>query len=311
MTNSVTDEIFTDRPFSMTGSYGFDFFPSSAVEASTSKIGIEIHQFGLGVPIYQNDRNAFSASVSYTLFHTEISASTTPPPISFSNDLHDIRMGVGYLHKFDKGRRMGIDIGLGSASDEPFRTYDEMTINSNAAYAFPSGKNEWLFVLNFSNNRSFLNYIPLPGVVYRYRVSPRFTALLGMPVLGLFASPVDKLLLNVFILAPVRAKAQATYFFLGPIRAFATINWGQQRFFRSNRTEKRDLFFYDDVRVDAGVVSPLGKGFSLEIAAGYAFFRSIFEGKSYFRRSSETFDLDETLHLRVALTYRFGKGGRS
>jgi hypothetical protein len=59
---------------------------------------------------------------------------------------------------------------LGSSSDVPFGSFGEVSGAVSAYYMKPSGdRAAWIFMLNYANDRLFLNNVPLPGVAYTSR----------------------------------------------------------------------------------------------------------------------------------------------
>ena len=67
-------------------------------------------------------------------------------------------------------RGWGAGASVGSASDVPFHSIHETIFSAAARYEIPSKeRNSWVFLLNYSNNRTFLNNVPLPGVALPMR----------------------------------------------------------------------------------------------------------------------------------------------
>src|SRR5207245_5587266 len=88
--------------------------------------------FGLAFPIWQcgADEWALSANVRGEFYHTSAILPNTLQP--FSDELWNIRFATSYRHQFDNGWIGGGSVSVGSASDKPFHSIDEMTAGVNA-----------------------------------------------------------------------------------------------------------------------------------------------------------------------------------
>jgi hypothetical protein len=67
--------------------------------------------------------------------------------------------------KLDNGWIVGGDLVVGSASDRPFASIDEISFQADALLRVPWRESfAWIFLLNYSNIREFAPHFPLPGV---------------------------------------------------------------------------------------------------------------------------------------------------
>ena len=112
------------------------------------------------------------------------------PQTSFSvpQDLWSLDAGASYNHHLANGRDFGLNFGIGSDSDHPFYSMHETVFRAGLNYRVPSGdKNAWLFFLNYSNNRHFLNNVPLPGFGYFFKADEdKLQGIVGFPLYRCF-----------------------------------------------------------------------------------------------------------------------------
>src|SRR5262249_6539956 len=118
-------------------------------------------------------------------------------PVSlFPDDLWNVHVGTSYRHLFSNGWVGGGNVTVGSASDKPFHSFDEMVVGASSFLRVPQGEhNAWLFSLNYSTNREFLNGIPLPGAAYFYAPTDWFQATIGLPFASMTIRPLEDLTL--------------------------------------------------------------------------------------------------------------------
>ena len=98
-------------------------------------------------PIWQTDRDELSGNVHVQaqLIHTGAVLPNTDQP--FPDQFWDVRVGVGYRHLFDNGWIAGANVSLGSASNKPFHSVNELTVGRERLPAHPVGRAQRLALL--------------------------------------------------------------------------------------------------------------------------------------------------------------------
>jgi hypothetical protein len=186
------------------------------------------------------------------------------------DQLWNVGLGANYRHQFDNGWIAGGGIQVGSASDKPFHSIDEMTVGFNSFLRIPQGdRNAWLFTLSYSPTAQIP--FPIPGVAFFWAPSDRFQATLGVPF-SMTWRPIDDVLLNLSYVPLTNVNARATYRLWGPVRVYAAYHWTNQGYFLAERADTRDRFLYYDMRVVGGVQAVYG-AWSVDLSSGYAFDR--------------------------------------
>ena len=117
---------------------------------------------------YQNSKDewAFSAKTLYQDIDTR--ARFPEAGGVFPSELWDASATVSYRHKFDNSWTGGIALTVGSASDEPFNTVDEMYFRLITLLRVPQGeRNSWIFTLIYATDEQiFGQTLPIPGIAY-------------------------------------------------------------------------------------------------------------------------------------------------
>jgi hypothetical protein len=283
--------------------YRFAWFPSEAVRGQPTELGYTQHDFSLIVPVWQEgvDELSVNAHVRAEFFTTDAVLLDTMQP--FPDELWNVHFGASYRHLFDNGWIAGGSVSVGSASDKPFHSINEMTAGVNAFLRIPSGEhNAWLFTLSYSPTSELA--FPLPGVAYLWQPSPDFRAFIGLPF-SLMWRPIDDLTLDLSYMLVRTVHARATYRVCKPARVYVAFDWSNEAYFLAGRANDEDRFFYYDKRLSAGVLFNLGPAASLDLSAGYVFDRFYFEGRSYNDRNFDRIDVGNGPFLAVRVGVRY------
>lgn len=257
-------------------------------------------------PISQNSFNEWS--VSSNLHVQDIRTNTILPTTGkpFPSDLWDLRFGTQYRQLLVNGWIGGGTLSVGSASNKPFYSVDEVTISANVFTRIPdSGKNAWVILLNYNNNREYLPHVPIPGVGYWYEPSSLYRIAVGIPFLFAEVNLMDDLTLRFNWLPIETVHAGLTYRLLKLLKLYGSFDWRNDRYFMAERTDKDKRFFYYEKRLTIGLQWDLTESILLDVSGGYAFDRFYFEGEKYSDRDLNRVDIKDGPFgaLRIGLRY--------
>ena len=217
--------------------------------------------------------------------------------------LWDMRAGGTTFFPFPVGF---VNITFGSASDKPFASADEMT--ANVTYMTPPlepGHGSWLFFVNYSNNRDYLNRCTLPGFVWRYQPVEAFKLALGFPFSGVRWRATDWFSLSATYSFPRTVRAAVGFRPAPSVELSAGFDWENQRFFRRDRAEVKDRLWYDEKRLAVRARWRICNSAYLEASGGYAFDRFFFEGETYEDRGFNRVNVSDGPFLSFQLGVRF------
>lgn len=280
---------------SLGGVYYHNADVSEAV--TTSQMGIG--EFQLQLPFLQQEDSTWTFSIGGKELKLEPNNSPYP-------DLYDIKAGLAYSKTLENGKQWTVHSSFGSASDKPFTSAKDNTLNITAIYTSPIDPvKKWLYFLNYSNNRSFLNNVPLPGIAWMYTPSREFALILGAPFLFLNWQFSEKMGLSTFTLLPYTFRGQI-YYRMNPVsQVYFGLDASQMVHYLHDREKDKERLFYDERKIFIGAKSPLAKGLMAEAELGYAFDRKFFSAENYSWRPEDATNIGSAPFARLQLKYIF------
>jgi hypothetical protein len=194
-------------------------------------------------------------------------------------DFTSLNGGLTFQRPLGGERSLSALASYGSASDRPFRDGRDATMQLNVLYR-SSPNLIWLG--NYSNNRAFLNNVPLPGVLYVGEQSRERAVLVGFPFVNLLL-PIARGALSFRYLAvlPFNHRLKLSYTGVGPVRPFAAVEQLTQVFFDSARRTDGLRIFWFERRASLGLETSFGPALRIEAQAGAAFDREFFVARTF------------------------------
>ena len=289
------------------GDYRIQFYSDERVKGQGTRLDLTQHNFTLVTPLFQNstDELAMSARLRYQEYETE--ARLPDSGQRLPDELFDARAGVSYRHKFMNDWILGGSLTVGSASDKPFHSEDELIVHAAALLRVPSGpRNAWLYSLTYASDVEIFNmrHIPIPGIAYLYAPSDRFKAVIGFPFTSLEYKPVETVTLEVAYFPVRTVRARATWAIFRPLRVFVGFDADHDSYYLAGRGDKNDQLFYYEKRLTGGMRFDL-RHVGVEITGGYVFDRFYFEGERYSERNENRFKVDDGTFISGRLSFRW------
>ena len=235
----------------------------------------------LRLPLAHDERSSWAATARVMRVGYSGDLALAKSGQAVPSSLWDVSAGVLFRQRLGERRGWGGNLAVGSASDEPFDSVQELELRANAYYMIPSGEtNAWLFLATYSNTREFLRNVPLPSVAYLYSPSRTFTALLGVP-LWIDWRPNDRFSLQASYFPVRTVNVRAAMRVTKGARVFAGLESRYQGFLPAEREDRDDRLFIFDRRLQAGVSYGSPRAFLIELAGGWAFEREVFLGQKW------------------------------
>lgn len=287
--------------------YRLQYYSTERVENQSARLDLDQHNFTLVAPVFQTPRDELSVSGRLRYQDYDTNAIFPDTNERFPRELWDVRAGLGYRHKFDNQWILGGTVTVGSASDRPFHSTDEMIVRAAGLLRVPSGdRDAWIFTLMYTSDVQImgLRHVPMPGVAYLWQPSEQFRAVIGFPFTSVEYKPTEKLTLDVTYF-PVRTfHARATYAMFRPFRIFLGFDSDHDAYYRADRGDKDDQLFYYEKRVTGGMRFDL-RHVGIEVTASYVWDRFYFEGESFSDRSENRLDIEPGLAMGLRLGFRW------
>lgn len=117
-------------------SYGADWYPTST--RGTTEMSQLRQNLSAGMPVWKQEGDSviLTLGVRNSLYDTN--AVFPESGMMFPEELWNINFGTMFLRKFENGASGMLTINVGSASDRPFASLDEMTFGFIALYQTPA-----------------------------------------------------------------------------------------------------------------------------------------------------------------------------
>ncbi len=259
--------------------YSTDWFPTVGVHGQSADFSSFSENLSFSHPLWSDAVSLWSLSggVRDRLIESEAVIPLTGQTVPA--DLWNINLGLHYTRLFDNGWIAGGGVSIGSASDHPFWSINEMNVGMNAMLRVPQSEHDaWMFTLMYSPINE-INF-PIPGVAYSYNPSPQFHANIGLPFQMTWRPTDDwRFEASYMLLRTVHAKAQ--YRLASWLSAVAAYDWSNEAYELVDRPELDDRFFIYDQRVSMGLQAAALRNWTASISAGYVFDRFLYEGESF------------------------------
>ncbi|HEX7125313.1 MAG TPA: hypothetical protein VF406_05965 [Thermodesulfobacteriota bacterium] len=276
------------------------------VHGRGGQLGATRHEFTLLVPVAQGDVGEWSVSFRGRLDDVDTGVRLPDTGDPFPDELWDLRAGVTYRRRVRRDWIGTLSVTGGSASDRPFASLDEVIASATALLRIPHGySNAWVAGLTWSNDRAFLNYVPIPLVGYWYQPVPDLLLFAGVPFLLIRTKPVEPLTFQVSYFPTTRVSAQLTYDVTQRLALYAHFRTDEVRYLRADRERRRDGLTFLDSRVAGGVRLALGRQVALDLSAGYAFDKIVYEGEDFDDRDQNRLNIGDGLYWAASLSARF------
>jgi hypothetical protein len=283
-------------------SYRAFWFPSESVKGQAADWGMVGQDFSLACPVWIDTPNMLmlTAGVRNRLIDTDAILPDSRKP--YPNELWDAKVGLMYMRQLPDDRMIGGGISLGSASDQPFASINEMNVAVNAMYRMPSGeRNAWMFMLMYSPTSEI--QFPIPGVSYSYNPSDQLHANIGLPF-TLTYQPTDRWTLTASYMLIHTIRARATYKIAEHVNVFGGYDWSNEVYMLRDRVNESDRFFLYDQRVTLGVECPVTSWLTAELTGGYAFNRYSFSGSQWDSVGTDRVDVNPGPFMSLGVSLR-------
>lgn len=266
-------------------------------------------QFSLDGALYQDQREA-GVFVDQKIFKNE------KQRISLSSRYRELRIdhnnvlpksyetfegGLQYTRYLEDKKFWSVQTRIGSESDKIFANKEVNTLTANFLYrASP----KWLFLANYSNNRSFLNNIPLPSVMYIHTMSREKVVLLGLPFLFIKSPLGNNFSYSLSSFIPYNHNLVVHYQAHRFIELGLGIKQNIQTFMRSDRENRDDRVYLRRRSVFLEVKSGLSRKAEIHFKTGHAFGMQLSESESYSDSDRVLTELEDGFFAQIQLDYR-------
>ena len=263
--------------------------PDVAVEGQPTDFGLIQHDLRLMVPVWMSDPHIVMVTGGARLDQINTDAVLPDTGRAFPSELWNISLGLNYIRKYDNGRTGGVNLSIGSSSDQPFAATRDINFGAVAFLRVPHReRNAWNFVLAYSPLSQIA--FPIPMASYQWQPSDTFSMNIGLP-LQMTYRPTDQWTFDVSYMLLTTIHVQGTYQFNDQWRVYGAFDWQNQSWFLDDRQDNQERLFSYDKRFSVGVHGTVLKHVSLDVSTGYLFDRFYFTGKNYSDSDHDRIDI--------------------
>jgi hypothetical protein len=283
--------------------YGLVWTPDQRVENQDARFASIRQDARAMFPIYLDGPDVLLGSLTLrnTQFQTDAMLNSSGRP--FPGQLWDVGAGLTYLRDLGDGWSAGGVVTLGSRSDRPFNSLQELFPSAIAFLRVPAGGNDaWQYSLTYAP-ASLIRY-PIPGLAYEWNPSERLQVALGVPF-SLVWKPTDTLRLDLGYLPPQSVRVQLTWQVTPRVGLFGGFEWINDAYLLADRLDWGDRFFSLEKRLSVGMRWTPGPGCALDLIGGYAFDRLYYTAENFTEQDRDRVEVAPGgfLMLRFAVQY--------
>lgn len=218
-------------------------------------------------------------------------------------NFYNIQFGGSYRHYFKDDKSLGLMASFGSSSDKPFKNGRDGTALINSTYQLSE---KWVLLGNYSNNRAFLNNVPLPGFVYISEQSRETTTMLGFPFIYILKPFCENNFSFKYIgILPYNHKVRVLLNHLSFFKPYLGFEQGPMVFFDSDRTSNNERTFWFERKAMLGAEKSFGPFLKTDLQFGNSFSREYFTARSFARSHSEIRKINDGMYISLNLRSSF------
>ncbi len=275
------------QPDRINASYEIQQYQSRPTKAVPHKIALRQHTLDASLPLTRTSDNKWKVLFNAGLDEVRTNAQFANNRL-LPNRLWQVGAGLSHLRMLEGDKIAGGSFLVGSNGDKPFSAFRDTSFQGNLVYKLPREKEAaWIFFLNISNTRSFLNYWPLPGAAYFFRAHAKLRMAVGVPFFSLFWNPFEGSVLSFSYFPVYSAQVKWSYFLFGQAQFYAQAKYHSKNHFLSQRTDKRERLFYEEALAEGGFSMPLEHNIHLDANLGLSFDRKFFLGRSTRKKTAQ------------------------
>lgn len=268
------------------------FLPDSEIDNSDKKTHVFNQTIDVSQKVYKGDNNQISVGARYNKLDLTKGL----------NDFYNEQGTVNWKHSLAGERFVLSNMSFGAASDKPFQNSRDNTIGANILYKYNS---KWFWILNYSNNRSFLNNVPIPGAFYVSEASRTKTLIVGFPFLMWMQPISENWSIRYLVLMPWSHRLRFFYEKFKVVRPYLGFEQHPQTYFIHDRKERYDRLFWFERRLTTGIEGTISPKLKYDFGGGYAFDRQFFEARNFQTKKNFLINLEASWFAGLTLRYKF------
>lgn len=253
-----------------------DFGRAQADSANAGLIAIQEERAALSIPIYNSETKTFAITAKGQRTLITRALRFEDRAVSVPEEFGTAEVGVAFGRRTYGTDKLGLSASFGSAGTRLLGNGRTPILTAGMVLdRKQENGNSWIYFVNYSNNRTFLNNIPIPGIAYAW-VKPKSRLVVGLPfTFGFWAlDPVYVLV----VASPFFATLDTSYRFWGPLQVFTNVGW-TPRAYQNLVDGSEDRLIYNKKEWALGLRASMGPRGSLTLGYVREFDRSFVLGE--------------------------------
>lgn len=200
----------------------------------------------------------------------------------------------------------GLTVGVGYAGNNPFGDANAWYYKATVVFGKKINETDDIaLLLDYDGNRTFMPDTPIPGLIFRRKVSEKLLLAAGFPVTSIEWKPIDHLTLELVYTAVDRIDVRASYEFAKTWSVFGLFERRRDAFHIDGiDAGNHDRLLFQQRRIETGLRWEPSDDIAGTLSVGYAFAQKF--GVGFDSRDLDTIaEIDDAPYVRVGFEARF------
>lgn len=262
--------------------------------ASPPGPALEEQRLSLGIPLYTQAQSGLSFTARGQRTRLGDTLTFARAGVAIPREFGAADVGVAWSQEDLEGNRFSASGTVGATGTRLLANGDSPVVGVNLVWDRKKLDHSWIYFLNYSNNRAFLNNVPIPGLAYAWQ-GKTYNAAVGLPFAFFMWRP-DPLYLTL-VLSPFSSSVDLGLRFWGPLQAFGSLAWSPRAY--QLASGERDRLIYEERLGALGVRAMFGPMGTLSVAFVKAFKRRFLYGESLTDHDADVIELGDSVGAQI------------
>lgn len=268
---------------------------------SNPKLKIEDQRGSLNIPVYTGTESGVSFIARGQRVELGERLQFTAADAEIPKEFGSADLGLSWNKEDLAGNRVGVSATYGRAGTQLLSDGSLPVLAANLIVERKKLDHSWFYFLSYSNNRTVLNNIPLPGIAYGFR-GETYNGVFGIPFAFLMWRP------GLFALSagvsPFGASLDTGLRVIGPLQIFASGGWSP-RSYQNLIKGSEDRLIFDKKDLGGGLRVTFGPVASVSVGYFHNFDRRLLLGESLNDEDAEKIEITDSDGLQVKARLAF------
>lgn len=255
---------------------------------------LEEQRLSLGIPVYTEALSGLSLTMRGQRARLGESLTFARAGVAIPREFGSADVGLAWSREDLAGNRFSASGSLGATGTRLLANGDSPVVGLNLVWDRKKLDHSWIYFLNYSNNRTFLNNIPIPGLAYSWQ-GKSYNAVVGLPFAFFMWRP-DPVYLTI-ALSPFASSVDLGLRFWGPLQAFSSLGWSPRAY--QLTAGERDRLIYEERLAALGLRAMFGPMGTFSIAFVKAFKRRFLYGEGLTDRDADVLELGDSTGAQI------------